>query len=102
MKAEELREIVGRMTERPWRRTCGGLGVISGDNLVCRISRVTPVDDATGIAAMASHADALVELVAACERYAQDPTGFYFGIMRDKLAAVHAIGAAPEAQGGGA
>lgn len=105
----ELRRIVGAMTERPWvveREREGWISVFREHGTMVfrgeRDPRFAP--DATGITTLANHADALVVLVEACERYVRgiDPEVFstraeanLHYALADALAAVHAVKETP-------
>lgn len=101
--SKELRAIVGAMTVRPW---------VADDDTPCLYSGCMEVavlgdeaqnydGDGAAIAALANHADALVELVAACERMLagtglsrwHDVECFCVDCeLRKALAKVHAVG----------
>lgn len=99
--SKELRAIVGAMTERPWadHHTGSCLESPSQDGHPMRMSVVllgaNEEANQRGIRELANSADALVELVAACERYVIHPTGFHYDILRSALAKVHAVGKEP-------
>lgn len=94
--SKELRALVGAMTERPWgARLHGSMGPhdyeISGpDMMVPYCER----NDAVGIVALANHADALVELIAACEGFGDRNVPQYVAVQQVliALAKVHAVG----------
>ena len=113
MKAEELREIVAAMTERPWHLDDDTPCAYAGERevMVCGDEVDNYDGDMPGVIALANHATALVELVAACEElHSKWPEGgcvvspacgsCAWCTFSSALAAVHAIGTAPEAQGG--
>lgn len=99
MTSTELRRIVGAMTDRPWRAYQHGS--MGPDDFVLQMGpdprqyEILDRDDAAAIVALANHADALVALVKACERW-KACTAKGLGSraehdLQDALAAVHAI-----------
>lgn len=71
MKADELGAVVAAMTRRPWRWGGGGANLklqSPSGYTVLRIDGYEAAGDTAAILALANHADALVELVRACER----------------------------------
>ncbi len=103
-KSDELRELVAAMSARPWRQgrvekhhvfvpceTCLG-----PERVLLRMNEHFPHEaDAAAIAALANHADALVDLVAACEALDREWAGLgvYTAIakVRAALRRVHEV-----------
>lgn len=97
----DLRRIVGAMTERPWKRHVSPLAdalgvqhvgaVYHGDGYVADcIGSANEAADTHAIAALANHAEALVALVEAVERWRHTRASD----TRELMAAVRAVDAA--------
>jgi len=93
-KSDELRALVAAMTPGPWEENEGGL-ITSERECVIVIGDNEPAT-AAAIAALANHADPLVDLVAACEELDRmwAGVGVYTAIarVREALKRVHEIG----------
>ena len=100
MTSDELAPIIGAMTERPWKadhHCC--IESPSQDGNPERATRMTVTvlggngdENERAIAALANHADALVELVRACERWTRDEGPTPAADIEAALAKVHAVG----------
>jgi hypothetical protein len=96
VKAKDLRSAIEHMTPAPWRGDDDTPCVYSGDIEVSVLGdEAQNYDgDASAIIALANHADALVDLVAACEAFddgALTPSECMVGVMA-ALKRVHEIG----------
>lgn len=99
MTSDELARIIGAMTERPWAHSEPHGFIVNKQHELGTAETYqyeNSDNNAAAIVALANHADAFLELVAACEaffpRYDCGPGVGELQKLRAALAAVHAVG----------